>query len=121
MTAMIRLLLVLSALAYGAMPFTAMVGVASAAVMAELPAGTMEADCPHSAVHTADQSVMNDSTKHAPAKTLKPTAHCTACLTLPADFRSPLPGKPARAAEAARNSIRLVSLTRAPLDPPPRY
>jgi hypothetical protein len=129
MTSLARLLLLLAALAYGAMPMTGM------SVMAMPKAHAMDAsgdlrepvaastamadvDCPHSGrvMPLADQA---DGTGHG-SKPVKMTSHCSACLTLPAIAVLPDSGKAARAAEAGTLSPSLVSQLLAPATPPPR-
>ncbi len=81
-----------------------------------LPTKTVaDSDCPHFGGKTI--SIDEDDQSSKP---LKMASHCAACLTLPADPVLADSGKPARAAEAASLSPRLVSQMTAPLTPPPR-
>lgn len=126
MNSIARLLLLVAALAYGAMPMTGMSAMvvhameASGDVKVSVSATkvAVDIDCPHS-VLSATVADANGSTDQ-PAKPLKQTWHCAACLTLPADPVLAESGKPARAAEAPARLPRLVSQMRAPLTPPPR-
>lgn len=126
MRSLARLLLLLAAFAYGAMPMTGMSAMAMpVAHMVDAVAGAHEAgsaadmvadvDCPHSGASTINADGGEDT-----GKPLKMTWHCAACLTLPADPVLAESGKPARAAEAATRFPRLVSQLTAPLTPPPR-
>ncbi|PPJ47646.1 hypothetical protein C0075_19125 [Rhizobium sp. KAs_5_22] len=128
MRSLIRTLLVLAALAYGAMPFTGMAwampagaDVVVASVAVEPAAGghamhgaAMQSEAKMIAV--ADQA--NTDCPH-PGKT-DHTPHCAACLTLPADLRIAASGEQPRAAEAPTVTIAFSSWPAAPLDPPPR-
>jgi hypothetical protein len=129
MRSLARLLLLIAALAYGAMPMTGMSAMAmpvahamdargEAGVPVSASMFSVDMDCPHSgsAVTIADA----DGGSPHPAKPLEMTWHCAACLTLPAEPTLADSGKPARAAEAATRLPRLVSQVTAPLTPPPR-
>lgn len=134
MTSLVRLLLLVAALAYGAMPMTGMSAMAMPVAHAmdagdrmvqssahnPAPAADMMADvdCPHSGspMTGADTDPGSDQ----PMKPVKMTGHCAACLTLPADAVFADSGTPARAAEASTRIPRLVSQLTAPLTPPPR-
>lgn len=130
MTSLARLLLLVATLAYGAMPLTGMSAMAmpSAHVMQDagdqrepvLASTAMaDVDCPHSASALPVADAADGDGEH-PAKPVKMTWHCAACLTLPADPALAESGKPARAAEASTRLPRLVSQLTAPLTPPPR-
>ncbi len=127
MRPLFRLLLLLAALAYGAMPMTGMTAMAMPVVHVMdkgdlfqphyMPAKAVaDSDCPHSGGKTT--SIGDDDQSSKP---LKMASHCAACLTLPADPVLADSGKPARAAEAMSLSPRLVSQMTAPLTPPPRF
>jgi hypothetical protein len=134
MTSLARLLLLVAALAYGAMPLTGMSAMAMPVAHAMDPGGGMmhspaynpapaadvmaDIDCPHS--NSPAAVVDADPGSDQPAKPVKMTWHCAACLTLPADAVLADSGKPARAAEAPARLPRLVSQSTAPLTPPPR-
>lgn len=129
MRSLARLLLLIAALAYGAMPMTGMSAMAMPLVQALDASGdagllvsvskvAVDMDCPHSGSAATIADADGDS--HHPAKPLKMTWHCAACLTLPADAVLAESGKPARAAEASTRFPRLVSQLTAPLTPPPR-
>lgn len=129
MNSIARLLLLVAALAYGAMPMTGMSAMAMPVAHAMEASGdvgvsvsaskvAVDIDCPHS-VSSATAADANGSTDQ-PAKPFKQTWHCAACLTLPADPVLAESGKPARAAEAPAHLTRLVSQMTAPLTPPPR-
>ncbi len=126
MRPLFRFLLLLAALAYGAMPMTGMPAMAMPVMHAmdqgdfstshHLPAKAVaHSDCPHS----GDQTISIDEDDQS-SKPSKMAAHCAACLTLPADPVLADSGKPARAAEAMSLFPRLVSQMTAPLTPPPR-
>lgn len=128
MRSLIRTLLVLAALAYGAMPFTGMAGAMPAGADAVIASVAVEPAPSHHAMHgaamqseakmiaVADQA--NTDCPH-PGKTDR-TPHCAACLTLPADLRIAASGKQPRAAEAPSVTVAFSSWPAAPLDPPPR-
>jgi hypothetical protein len=129
MSSLARLLLLVAALAYGAMPLTGMSVMAMpAAHMVDAVVGAHEAasaadmvvdvDCPHSGASTIGVDGGEDTGK--PDKPMKTVGHCSACLTLPAETVLADSGKPARAAEASALPSRLVSQLRAPATPPPR-
>lgn len=99
----VRIMLVLAALAYGAMPFTGMAQ-ATSPDMPTLHAAAMDMDCPH-------DGQVQDTAK---------SGHCAACLTLPAAIDFSPAGKPARAAQAPTFERALLSLTPVPPDRPPR-
>ncbi|PYB77350.1 hypothetical protein [Rhizobium wuzhouense] len=129
MKSLVRLLLLVAALSYGAMPMTGMPAMAMPVAFETDHAGDEQKpisaaqgmasiDCPHSGGEMAPADP-GDGADHA-SKPMTNSGHCAACLTLPA---SPLlrdSGKPARAAEAASAAPRLVSTFSAPLTPPPR-
>lgn len=123
MTLLIRTLLVLAALAYGAMPLTGMAAMMpeGASVIAE-PAADTHATHGHvmqSEMTMAADSGQADGDCPHPGKTDR-TPHCAACLTLPADLRIADAGSPPRAAEASAIIVAFSSWPTAPLDPPPR-
>jgi hypothetical protein len=128
MTSLARLLLLVAALAYGAMPMTGMSALAMPAAhamdasgdLSEPAAASMaDVDCPHSASGLSIADAADGDLGH-PYKSMKTVWHCAACLTLPADTVLADSGKPARAAEASALPSRLVSQLRAPATPPPR-
>ncbi|MCM2472955.1 hypothetical protein HGO38_05625 [Rhizobium sp. CG5] len=124
MRCFVRIMALFAAFAYGAMPYTGMAPVA--AVMAvptavashgdHGPAAMDHGDAGHRM--TATMAASDDGCPHQPQTMAK--GHCAACLTLAADILIHDAGKPARGAEAPTVASRLVSLTAAPLDPPPR-
>lgn len=128
MRLLIRTLLVLAALAYGAMPFTGMAGampVVANAVAANIAVKTAPS---HHAMHGATMAAeakmiavadQADADCSHPGKTDR-APHCAACLTLPADLRIAASGKQLRAAEAPTVTVAFFSWPAAPLDPPPR-
>ncbi len=129
MKSLARLLLLVAALAYGAMPMTGMSAMAmpvahamdasgDAGLLVSASKVAVDIDCPHSGSATTVADA--DGNAHHPAKPLKMTWHCAACLTLPTDPVLAGSGKPARAAEASARLPRLVSQLTAPLTPPPR-
>jgi hypothetical protein len=133
MMSFVRLLLLVAAFAYGAMPLAGMAVVAmpltppmETGAASHGPAETAKSeatvtadmDCPHAAsgptlAQTDDKTVPTGKPSNA-------TGHCAACLTLPAQAAFADSGKPPRAAEAPALLARLVSQTTAPLTPPPR-
>ena len=124
-----RLMLLLAALAYGAMPVTGMSVMAMPMAHAMDGAGEVreaafitkvvaDQDCPHSAAETTVDDTDHGSDVHSTST--KMMWHCAVCLTLPVDISLSDRGKPARAAEAATLSPRLVSQMTIPLTPPPR-
>lgn len=126
MRPLVRFLLLLAGLAYGAMPMTGMPAMAMPVMHAmdqsdfftshHLSAKAVaDSDCPHSGGKTI--SIDEDDQSSKP---LTMASHCAACLTLPVDPVLAQRGKAARAAEAASLSPRLVSQMTAPLTPPPR-
>ncbi|MFN3319129.1 MAG: hypothetical protein ACK43M_10310 [Allorhizobium sp.] len=130
MTSLARLLLLIAALAYGAMPMTGMSAMAMPAANAMDASGDLgepvaassamaDVDCPHSASGLSVADAADGDPDH-PSKPMKSVWHCAACLTLPADTVLADSGKPARAAEASALPSRLVSQLRAPATPPPR-
>lgn len=128
MRLLIRTLLVLAALAYGAMPFTGMAGAMPAVADAVVANIAVEPAPSHHAMHgaamqseakmiaVADQAQADCS---HPGKTDR-APHCAACLTLPADLRIAASGKQPRAAQAPTVTVAFFSWPAAPLDPPPR-
>ena len=126
MTLLIRTLLVLAALAYGAMPLTAMAAMMPAG--ATLESVVTERAASDHQLHGSEMRAGARPAAHAsqadgdcphPGKTDR-TPHCAACLTLPADLRIADAGSPPRAAEAPAIILALSSWPTAPLDPPPR-
>lgn len=123
MTLLIRTLLVLAALAYGAMPLTGVAAMASgdmsvASAVAE-PATSGHAPHGHAMHAEAKTAAQADADCPHPGKTDR-TPHCAACLTLPAALEIAASGKQPRAAEAPAIIVALSSWPTAPLDPPPR-
>lgn len=130
MTSLARLLLLIAALAYGAMPMTGMSAMAMPAAHAvdvgsdlgEPVAASMamaDVDCPHSGAGVSVADAADGDADHSP-KPMTSVWHCAACLTLPAETVLADSGKAARAAEASALHSRLVSQLRAPATPPPR-
>ncbi|MFN3719759.1 MAG: hypothetical protein ACK4UW_12730 [Rhizobium rhizophilum] len=130
MTSLARLLLLIAALAYGAMPMTGMSAMAMPMAHAMDASGDLgepvaastamaDIDCPHSGAVLSVVDAADGNAEH-PSKPLKTAWHCAACLTLPALPFVADSGKPARAAEAPALPSRLVSQLRAPATPPPR-
>lgn len=125
-----RLLLLLAAFAYGSMPMSGMSvmampmahgvhGEALHGANLERSAHAMaDVDCPHAG--SMEPAADHVDGTGPDSKPLKMTSHCAACLTLPAMIALGDNGKPARAAEAATLSPRLLSQLMAPLTPPPR-
>lgn len=129
---LVRTLLVLAALAYGAMPLTGMAGVPSAPAAFAAAAMAAEAATAAPAIHHGPghamqgQSPMAASSTHGtdtdcphPGKSDR-SPHCAACLTLPAALPMADGGQPPRSAEAVTVLATLSSWPAAPLDPPPR-
>ncbi len=129
---LVRTLLVLAALAYGAMPLTGMAGVPSAPAAFAAAAMATEAEtgaAPTTAAHghaMHGKGLMAASSTHGansdcphPGKSDR-SPHCAACLTLPAALPMADGGKPPRSAEAVTVLATLTSWPAAPLDPPPR-
>lgn len=129
---LVRTLLVLAVLAYGAMPLTGMAGLSSAP--AALAAAATAADAETGAATTTathgharhDKGLMAASSTHSadtdcphPGKSDR-SPHCAACLTLPAVLPMADGGQPQRSAEAVTLLATLSSWPAAPLDPPPR-
>lgn len=130
MKPLVRTLLVLAALAYGAMPFaglaTAMPAGGGAGAIIEsvvvAPAASGHAAHDHAMQPEArgnPTSVTADADCPHPGKTDR-SPHCAACLTLPADLRIVACGPQPRAAEAPTVPAALSSRPAGPLDPPPR-
>lgn len=127
MRLLIRTLLVLAALAYGAMPFTGMAAmpvgadavVASLAVEPAAGGHAMHGAAMQTEAKTIANATQADADCPHPGKTDR-TPHCAACLTLPADLRIAASGKQPRAAEAPTVTVAFSSWPAAPLDPPPR-
>ncbi|MFN4207650.1 MAG: hypothetical protein ACK4HG_14745 [Agrobacterium albertimagni] len=130
MRSLARLLLLVAALAYGAMPMTGMSAMAMPAAHAMDAGGDLSEpvaasptmvniDCPHSAAGLSIADAADGDLGH-PSKPMKTVWYCAACLTLPANTVRSDSGKPARAAEASALPLRLVSQLRAPATPPPR-
>ncbi|WP_084368645.1 hypothetical protein [Rhizobium sp. RU36D] len=124
MRSVIRLMLVLAALAYGAMPFTGMAGPMAATGPAQ--AAATQADTGHDGheAHAASAPQMHhepapDGDCPHPGKTMA-SGHCAACLTLPADILIAESGPPARSTLTPRLMATLTSRAAPPLDPPPR-
>ncbi|THV23293.1 hypothetical protein [Peteryoungia ipomoeae] len=127
MRSLVRLLLLIAALAYGAMPMTGMSAMAMPIAhgtnagdhpAAPVASAMTDMDCPHSGSQLTHAGTADGS--GAPDKPMKTVWHCAACLTLPADLAMDDSGKPARAAEAPALPARLVSQMSAPVTPPPR-
>ena len=132
MKPLVRTLLVLAALAYGAMPFaglaTAMpygAGAGADAIIESVvvaPAASGHAAHGHAMQPEArgnPRSVTADADCPHPGKTDR-GPHCAACLTLPAELRTVACGPQPRAAEAPTVPAALSSRPAGPLDPPPR-
>lgn len=129
MRSLARLLLLIAALAYGAMPMTGMPAMAMSGGHAmdlpgdldhsiSIPKAVAKVDCPRSDRGMIGHGIADGSGDASDP--LKTTWHCSACLTLPANAVLPESGKPARAAEASRLFPSLMSQQLAPLTPPPR-
>ncbi|MDH4442473.1 MAG: hypothetical protein QE284_19065 [Rhizobium sp.] len=129
MRSIARLLLLVAALAYGAMPVTGMAVMAMPLAQMTENVGDLhpatsaakavvDVDCPHSGVSKTVADA-GDGADHS-SKPMKMTSHCAACLTLPADPAFADGGQPARAAEATLPMQKLVSQLTAPQTPPPR-
>ncbi|EKF59162.1 hypothetical protein QWE_12948 [Agrobacterium albertimagni AOL15] len=130
MRSLARLLLLIAALAYGAMPITGMSAMAMPAAHAMDAGGDLsepvaasptmvDVDCPHAATGLSIADAADRDLDHS-SKPMKTVWHCAACLTLPAETVLADSGKPARAAEASALLSRLVSQLSAPATPPPR-
>jgi len=130
MSSLARLLLLIAALAYGAMPMTGMSAMAMPAAHAIDASGDLgepvatstamaDIDCPHSGAGVSVADAADGDVDHS-SKPMKSVWHCAACLTLPADTVLADSGQPARAAEASALPSRLMSQLRAPATPPPR-
>lgn len=119
MNRFIRLMLLIAALAYGAMPISGAIAMGYGMGMAADPgqhgmmAAAADPDCPHAAAASKPMGKVNG------AKML-PGGHCAACVTLAPQMTFADAGKSARAAEAPQLSPRLLSLVLAPQVPPPR-
>ncbi|MBW8321978.1 MAG: hypothetical protein K0M49_00700 [Arenimonas sp.] len=126
MTLLIRTLLVLAALAYGAMPLTGVAAMMPAGAALESVAagpaasghGLHGSEMQAGARLAADAGQADGDCPH-PGKTDR-APHCAACLTLPADLQIAASGKQPRAAEAPAVIVAFSSWPTAPLDPPPR-
>lgn len=128
MRSLVRVMLLIAALAYGAMPLTGMSAMAMPVAQmtdhgedlqpASVAKTVVDVDCPHSGTSKtlADAGDGIDES----AKPVKINGHCATCLTLPATPAIATGGKAARAAEAALPMPQLVSQLSAPLTPPPR-
>ncbi|MGX5665267.1 hypothetical protein ACWKW9_04775 [Rhizobium daejeonense] len=128
MTLLLRAFLLLAALAYGAMPFTGMampVGAsmqmaAVTATQADEPAHAMHGRMKHDTAKAKHaETASTDADCPHPGKTDR-SAHCSACLTLPASIVIADAGSPARSAEAISLVTALHSQPSAPRTPPPR-
>lgn len=126
MTLLIRTLLVIAALAYGAMPLTGIAAMARGdmSVASAVAAPATSGHAPHGhAMQPEAEGISTAATADAdcphPGKTDR-TPHCAACLTLPAALEIAASGKQPRAAEAAAVIVAFSSWPTAPLDPPPR-
>ncbi|UJW76199.1 hypothetical protein [Rhizobium sp. SL42] len=123
-------MLLIAALAYGAMPISgaAAMAVSMAAMSADVSGSdgmvvdlgqhgmvtaTADPDCPHAAAASKPMGKANGAK-------MMPGGHCAACVTLAPQISFADAGKPARAAEAPGLSPRLFSRTLAPQVPPPR-
>ncbi|MCL6706055.1 hypothetical protein M8R20_03480 [Pseudomonas sp. R2.Fl] len=113
----VRLLLILAALTYCLMPFTGMASPAMASIHTTISESATQADCPHASSGHAEK--MADPASPHPEKANE-NGHCSACLTLPAEFPMAFAGMPPRAAEAAPPAPQLASVDDGPLVPPPR-
>ena len=128
MTLLLRTFLLLAALAYGAMPFTGMampivapmhIAVVTA-TQADEPAHAMHGEMKHDTAKAKHaETASADADCPHPGKTDR-SAHCSACLTLPASLVIADAGSPARSAEAPTLVTALHSEPSAPLTPPPR-
>jgi hypothetical protein len=129
MKPLVRLLLLVAAFAYGAMPVTGMSAMAMPVMQltdigsnlhqpVSVAKAVADVDCPHSGVGKTVADA-GDGADHG-SKPMKSSGHCAACLTLPANPAFANGGQAARAAEAALPMPQLVSQMTAPLTPPPR-
>lgn len=131
MKLLVRTLLILAAVAYGAMPLTGTAapmptGAFVASAVAEPSAHAhamhvhaMRGHAMQSEVKVVADAFPADGDCPHPGKTDR-TPHCAACLTLPADLTIADAGSPPRAAEAPSVTVAFFSWPAAPLDPPPR-
>lgn len=128
MTLLLRTFLLLAALAYGAMPFTGMAMPVAASMQMAVATATQANETTH-ALHgdmkhgaskaTHAETASTDADCPHPGKSDR-SAHCFACLTLPASLVIADAGSPARSAEAPSLVTALHSQPSAPLTPPPR-
>lgn len=127
MRTVVRIMLLLAAMAYLAMPFGMTAGMAQAMPVDMHGPGPM-ADDTTPMHHGMDMAAVNvapmnvDCPHQAPSDDKSPVTslHCTACLTLAADIRFLDAGKPARAVPPPAIARAMLSVAAAPLDPPPR-
>lgn len=128
MKLLVRTLLILAALAYGAMPLIGVAAAKPAGADAVVASAVVEPSANAHAMHghamQSEAEVISDAAQPNadcphPGKTDR-TPHCAACLTLPADFHIAASGKSPRAAEAPSVTVAFFSWPAAPLDPPPR-
>lgn len=130
MKPLMRIVVLIAALAYAAMPFA---GMAMASVppmaMATVEAGgdanhTMHGQGPHDGAQASGHRTAMDAPSGSdcphPGKTPARDFHCAACLTLPVELAFRNEGMPPRPVEAAAPEHQLVSRTAPPLLPPPR-
>lgn len=130
MKPLMRIVVLIAALAYAAMPFSgmAMAGMPPMA-MAAVEAGgdanhTMHGQGPHDGAQASGHQTAMDAPSGGdcphPGKTPARDFHCAACLTLPVEPAFRNEGKPPRPVEVAATEHQLISRTAPPLLPPPR-
>lgn len=122
MRTVVRIMLLLAAMAYLVMPFGMSTGIAQA-MPADMHGPGSMADDATPMHHGMDLVAINVDCPHqSPSDDKSPVTslHCTACLTLAADIRFLDAGKPARAVPPPAIASPLLSVATAPLDPPPR-
>lgn len=119
MKPVLRILFAIALLAYLAMPFTGMGGMAMAPDSAAMDHAAMataaQPDCPHAGVQSAKADRDNHSGTDQSLR-----AHCSACLMLPATVQFIDVGRSPRGPEIATAMPVLISTAVLPLDPPPR-
>lgn len=136
MNSLFRLMLIVCALAYGAMPFSGMSAFAGTlsgtmtmqtdkahgASAAPHAVVVVPGDCPHAGALTGSVAAGIADVDKVVDDKAKPqmTGHCAACLTLAAALSFAPVAKPARAAEAPFLPKPLSSADRTPSVPPPR-
>jgi hypothetical protein len=129
MRSLARLLLLVAAFAYGAMPMSGMAVMAMPVVQmadhggdlhqpASVAKTVADVDCPHSGTSKTLADAGDDVDDSS--KPVKINGHCAACLTLPATSAIATGGQAARTAEGALPMPQLASQMTAPLTPPPR-